>query len=61
MILAIPLQEALVVIEKEGLLSEIRYTFPFADQNFVGEMERVVRVKTEDNLVKLVVAKEIRG
>ncbi len=59
MILAVPLQEALVVIKKEGLISQIKYTFPFAHPHYAGEEERVVRVKIIDNLVDLVVAKEI--
>jgi hypothetical protein len=60
-ILAVPLQEALIVIKKEGLISQIKYTFPFADRHYGGEGERIVRVKIKEGLVELVVAKEIHN
>ncbi len=56
MILAIPLQEALLMVEKAGLNPEIEHTVPLG--RFAGGIERVVRARISGNNVQIIAARE---
>lgn len=56
MILSIPLHEALLVIEKAGLQSEIEHTAPPVP--FAGGIKRVVRVRQNDDCIQILVVGE---